>query len=128
MRWYRIGLLLAAVTLSGNALLACAPQTGSAPPDAYRGSECPLSGEIQAAWAGTGDEHWAVDVAIRESHCDPGAYNRSGASGVFQLMMPLHSVLVASVCGSSDKVFEPGCNIAAARVLYDGSGRRPWAF
>lgn len=108
---------------------ACGPTPAPMADGPYRGSECALSQEIQDAWAGTGDEHWAVDVAIRESHCQPGARNPSGASGVFQLMLPMHSGLFSTVCLAGPLVWDdPGCNIAAARLLYDGSGRRPWNF
>lgn len=119
----RLALTLAAIVLSTGILTAC----GSDAPPVYRGGECPLSRQITDAWAGTGDEHWAVDVAIRESRCQPEARNPSGASGVFQLMMPLHARLVYDVCGHGD-VFDPACNIAAARALYDGSGRAPWGY
>ena len=91
---------------------------------------CDLDAQIRTAWAGTGDEDWAVAVAMRESHCTSGARNPSGASGVFQLMMPLHRQLIVDVCGepADDLVFDAACNIAAARALYAGAGRRPWAF
>lgn len=99
--------------------------TREAPP-----SECALADAIRAAWAGTGDEEWAVSVAWRESRCGPGARNASGASGIFQLMMPMHRALVAHICGepADELVFDADCNIRAARALYDGSGRRPWNF
>jgi soluble lytic murein transglycosylase-like protein len=69
-----------------------------------------------------------VSVAMRESRCQPDARNPSGASGLFQLMMPLHRRLVADVCGepADDLVFVAACNIAAARALYAGAGRAPW--
>jgi hypothetical protein len=126
VRPIRIVVLSILCALLAASLAACGPD---APPDVYRGSECPLSAQIQEAWAGTGDEHWAVDVAIRESHCQPEARNPSGASGVFQLMLPLHSRLFGEVClGGADVWWDADCNIAAARLLYDGSGRRPWNF
>lgn len=91
---------------------------------------CGYADAIRAAWADTGDGEWAVSVAWRESRCGAHARNPSGASGLFQLMMPLHRRLVADVCGepADDLVFDPACNIAAARALYAGSGRAPWAF
>ena len=105
---------------------ACGPRIPNAP-DTYRGDECPYAAEIIDTWAGTGSEHWAVDTAIRESRCQPEARNPSGASGIFQLMMPLHARLVSDVCGSPD-VFDASCNIRAARALFDGAGRNPWRF
>lgn len=103
---------------------ACGPRVPNAP-GTYRGDECPWAAQIMEHWAGTGDETWAVDVAIRESRCQPEARNPSGASGLFQLMMPLHAQLVTDVCGSP-AVFDGHCNIRAARALYAGSGRAPW--
>ena len=92
------------------------------------GTGCGVEDLIRAAWADTPDGEWAVSVAIRESHCQPEARNPSGASGIFQLMMPLHRRLIADVCGEPAEVlvFEAGCNIAAARALYAGAGRSPW--
>lgn len=120
----RIVVLTVLCALLAVSLAACGE---SAPPYVYRGSECALSQEIQDAWAGTGDEHWAVDVAIRESHCQPDARNPSGASGVFQLMLPMHAGLFWAVCYAGPYVWwDAGCNIQAARLLYDGSGRAPW--
>lgn len=120
----KIVVLSALCAVLAGVLAACGPD---APPSVYRGAECDLAPQIMEAWAGTGDEHWAVDTAIRESHCQPGARNPSGASGVFQLMLPLHAGLFSEVCLAGALVWDdPGCNIAAARLLYDGSGRRPW--
>lgn len=103
---------------------SASPGNREAPPVAG----CGVADLIRAAWADTPDAEWAVAVAIRESHCDPAARNPSGASGIFQLMMPLHYRLVAGVCGepADQLVFDAACNIAAARVLYAGSGRAPW--
>ena len=94
------------------------------------GSGCGVADQIRAAWADTPDGEWAVSVAMRESRCQPEARNPSGASGIFQLMMPLHRRLVADTCGepADELVFDAACNIAAARALYQGAGRRPWAF
>lgn len=94
------------------------------------GSSCGVADQIRAAWADTPDGEWAVSVAMRESRCQPDARNASGASGIFQLMMPLHRRLVVEVCGepADELVFSAACNIAAARALYQGAGRAPWAF
>lgn len=72
---------------------------------------------------------WVESVAMRESHCTATAYNRSGASGVLQMMMPMHSGLVAVACpgrNPSEAVFDPRCNIAAAFSLFVGGGVGPW--
>jgi soluble lytic murein transglycosylase-like protein len=85
------------------------------------GGGCAYDSQIRAAFGSAGD--WAVGIARRESGCDPGAYNRSGASGLFQLLG--HQDLVNAVCPGGS-VFDPACNIAAAKKLYDGSGTAPW--
>jgi hypothetical protein len=82
---------------------------------------------IREAFAGTGQEDKALEIAWRESRCDPGARNPSGASGLFQLMLPLHSGLFWQVCLAGPASWhDPWCNAHAARLLYDGSGWRPW--
>lgn len=121
-----------------SAPLASSPPTGSPPVEpapragASETPSCEWADTIRAVWAGTGDEDWAVMVAVRESGptCSTTARNASGASGIFQLMMPLHRQLVADVCGGDPDslVFDGDCNIRAARVLYDRAGRSPWAF
>jgi hypothetical protein len=121
VRKFKVGI---AVVGLASTLVACGPTILNAP-DTYRGDQCEYAAQIMAEWANTGYERWAVDTAIRESRCRPDAYNRSGASGIFQLMMPLHSQLVRDVCGW-DGVFDAHCNIRAARVLFNGKGTRPW--
>jgi len=127
--WYE-GVAAAAEAARMEAARAAAVERVAAPraPAAVAAvdSGCAYAGAIRAAWAGTGDEEWAVSVAMRESRCQPGARNASGASGLFQLMVPLHNQLIADVCGDAGLVFDPGCNIAAARALYAGAGRGPW--
>lgn len=126
---------LARLEAAASTPVVVAPRTGTSQAPASDNvaapvdTGCGLADQIRAAWAGTGDEDWAVAVAMRESHCTSGARNPSGASGVFQLMMPLHRQLIADVCGepADDLVFDAACNIAAARALYAGAGRRPWA-
>jgi hypothetical protein len=55
-------------------------------------------------------------VMHRESGCEPRAYNRSGASGLTQLL---------GWCGGID-CFDPYQNLAKARWLYLQSGWHPW--
>ena len=58
---------------------------------------------------------------------DPAAYNRSGASGLFQIM-PLHAPNFERVTGRSywTHRFDAEANARFARWLYDQSGWRPW--
>jgi len=58
-----------------------------------------------------------------ESGGNPNARNASGASGLTQIMMPLHQGLVARYGGN---VFDPMTNLRVAKHLYDESGLSPW--
>lgn len=95
-------------------------------------SGCQYASLIRSIWQQDAD--WAIWVVSKrgghgESNCTAGARNASGSSGLFQLMMPLHSDLLRAVCPGRDpmqSVFDPECNIRAAWRLYQGSGRSPW--
>jgi hypothetical protein len=69
---------------------------------------------------------WAVSIAWRESRCQPGARNRSGASGIFQIELPLHADLFTAVGCSPRSWMDVSCNVAAAFRLYQLAGRSPW--
>ena len=58
-----------------------------------------------------------------ESGGNPMAKNPSGASGLLQIMMPLHAALVARYGGN---VFDPMTNLRVGKHLYDESGLAPW--
>jgi soluble lytic murein transglycosylase-like protein len=92
-------------------------------PAASNGSPCQYSDLIHQIFGPDGD--WATAIAYRESRCIPTARNASGASGLFQMMLPLHSQLFINVCGSVDWT-NPECNVRAAYALFKGSGRSPW--
>lgn len=84
-------------------------------------SGCPYAPLIREVWQT--DAEWAITIARRESNCEPGARNPSGASGLFQLLG--HSDLLIAACGS-DAWADPTCNVKAAWLLYQGAGRAPW--
>jgi len=68
-----------------------------------------------------------TNVAGRESGFDPGARNSSGASGLFQLMLPLHNDLFYAVGANPGWDWpNPYWNAKAARVLWNSSGISPW--
>ncbi len=95
------------------------PITTPTPQTAPRSATVPPRGSIEAlicdwAWDCAG----ALSVAFCESRYDPLAYNASGASGVFQLMMPLHASRV------DGDVFDAETNIAAAFGLWNET--RDW--
>ena len=90
---------------------------------------CAYEAQIRAAFPTDGD--WAVDIAWRESRCQPDAVNwgetcapGSHAHGLFQMCFPLHAPTFAAV-GCADPL-SADCNIRAAASLYQGSGRAPW--
>lgn len=70
---------------------------------------------------------WAERVMWRESRHIPTARNRSGASGCFQVMLPLHARRFTAVGCTSAQWADPWCNAAAAWTLYREAGRAPWA-
>lgn len=70
----------------------------------------------------------AVQVAWRESRCQPAAANTSSsARGLMQLLQSLHSHrYYASGACNANEWDDPWCNLAAARHLYDEAGTSPW--
>lgn len=74
------------------------------------------------------DFEWAKATAWRESRYQPWARNQSGASGLMQLMLPLHASRFTAVGKSPAEWADPVANLLAARALYDGAGRAPWRF
>jgi soluble lytic murein transglycosylase-like protein len=81
-------------------------------------------------WRGLVAAHWPadqVDRALRIMNCeslgDPYAYNRSGASGLFQLMPIWYQG--GTPYGTFDP-FNPEMNVAAAAWLWSTSGWAPW--
>ena len=99
---------------------AAPPAQVSAPPN----TSCSTADLIRAIWPDDVEE-WAIGIAWRESRCS-NVQNSEGASGQFQLMIPMHSALMSAVCGSADWA-NAECNIRTALKLYEGSGKRPWA-
>ena len=120
-RWVRpIGALGLAAALACSAAGCLAP--------APSGPSPAVVAAIQAAFGSAGPEAVVcmTDVAGRESHWDPGAQNSSGASGLFQLMLPMHDDLFSALGVSPDVWSDPYWNAQAARELWDSSGVAPW--
>ena len=62
-------------------------------------------------------------IMYRESNCDPGAYNPSGASGLMQIMP-----MWADDCGgSSGDLFDPWFNLNCAVHVYHVQGWGAWS-
>lgn len=74
-----------------------------------------------------GDKAWAKRIVWRESRNTPTARNASGASGCFQMMLPLHSRRFSAVGCSPAAWADPVCNVRAAWTLYAEAGTSPWA-
>lgn len=97
----------------------------SAPQTATPRSGCGYEDLIRQTWpASQGDK--AVAVAMRESGCTNTARNPSGASGLFQLMLPMHAQIFEAVGCSADQWADASCNVRAAFALWQGSGWGPW--
>lgn len=108
-----IGVILVCVSIVTAGCIR--PNSQAAP------SSCQYDGLIHQVWERDAD--WAVRIAWRESRCTATSYNRSGATGVFQLLG--HQDLLNAVCMNGDG-FNAECNIRAAWLLYQSSGRSPW--
>lgn len=62
-------------------------------------------------------------IMYRESHCDPGAHNPSGASGLTQVMP-----MWADDCGGVPAdLFDPAFNLRCAKHVLDVSGWGAWS-
>lgn len=70
---------------------------------------------------------WAERIMWRESNHVPTARNASGASGCFQMMLPLHAGRFRAVGCSPADWTNGWCNAAAAYNLYREAGSSPWA-
>jgi hypothetical protein len=67
----------------------------------------------------------SVPVMLCESRGVPEARNRSGATGLLQLM-PVHATRAARLGYSWGQMMEPGPNLAVAEGLWKEQGWRPW--
>lgn len=72
---------------------------------------------------------WSVErmsrIMYRESRCQPGAYNRSGASGLLQILKS-HCGWLSTRVGSCN-LFNADYNIRAAAVLWREQGYGAWS-
>lgn len=89
-----------------------------------RGLPCPEYAD-DVAWRGL-PEHFLV-VIWNESRCDPAARNRSGATGLTQIMPTWLRVLcpMGIACTVAD-LQEPLPNLDAAAVVYAAQGPGAW--
>ena len=69
---------------------------------------------------------WATRIMWRESRHTPTARNSSGASGCWQLMLPLHNGRFTAVGCSPQRWSDALCNNLAAYSLFATTGPSPW--
>lgn len=86
---------------------------------------CAYADLIRQIWQR--DATWAIGIAWRESRCQADARNANEqASGLFQIMLPMHRDLFSDVGCDPSEWADPTCNIEAAWLLYQRAGRQPW--
>ena len=82
---------------------------------------------VRQEWATSGEsESWIFTKIERESGFQPWARNASGASGLFQMMLPMHNKLFVEAGCDPSRWAEARCNARAAFILYQKAGRSPW--
>jgi hypothetical protein len=121
MRLKRTLALFVAIGVLSIGAVACRPAPG--PPEGNFSDAV-----IAAVFApdGPGVVQCMLAVADRESTDSPPARNASGASGLFQLELPLHNDLFIAAGYSPASWADPYANARAAKVLFDSSGIGPW--
>ena len=70
----------------------------------------------------------AQAIAWRESRYQPWARNPSGASGLFQIMLPLHARRFTAAGYAPEQWSDPAVNVTVAYQLFQEQGWQPWAF
>lgn len=90
------------------------------------GTPAPLCDGWECVLIDVGWPEWEIPTALAVIWCEstdnPYAYNPSGASGLFQVMMPLH----AGKLYPGEDIFDPWVNARVALELYWESGWQPW--
>lgn len=85
-----------------------------------------VGAEPLLAWFSPGwDVRRMSGIMYRESRCDPSAYNRSGASGLLQILRS-HCNWLSSRVGPCD-LFDPVYNIRAGARLWQEQGYGAWS-
>lgn len=111
MRTLRLAVLAVAINLVGLVWLA--------PVEAEESEE--WSGLV--AWYFPEDEFRnALDIIECESGGDPGAYNPSGATGLFQIKPKYWGFLLEP----GESLYDPEVNVRVASVIVEAGGWRHW--
>jgi len=119
-------------TTTTVARTAVVPPAGSGAPTAPRATACPpeIVNLIHEYWDRFGPEvvEWAIGIAWRESNCRPDVASPTGCYSIFQMALPLHKGFYAAA-GYPDWYsarYDARASVAAAALLYAGSGSSPW--
>ena len=115
-----IGLIALLVALVAGALEAAAPAVRVTPTTTVPASaRCPQWWTLAAEVGWPAEELPAVDrVMWCESTCEPSAHNRSGASGLMQLM---------PMWWHGRDPYDPAVNLSIALELWEDQGWSPWS-
>ena len=136
MQTIRRLILALAIVAGAAAATGCTPEEvalfQSLPPEQQQAVAdylFPASGCVEAMHRVWPQSEWAWGERImwRESNHTPSARNPSGASGCWQMMLPLHAGLFRSVGCSPADWANALCNNRAAYALFRQAGRSPWA-
>lgn len=83
--------------------------------------------QLEQLWTGAGGNRAMAPtmaaIALAESSGNPNAQNPSGASGLWQIMLPTNA---ADVPGGAGNVFNPQANAAAAVKIANSQGLGAW--
>lgn len=113
-------LLLPAIALAALSFTACYAPAPSQP----NFSDLVIAANF--APFGQGTVNCMLAIADRESSDNPAARNSSGASGLFQIMLPLHDDMFYAAGYSPSQWADPYANTRAAGQLVLSSGLAPW--
>jgi len=101
------------------------PSSGGGFSSANNGVECTGALGLLSAYSPGWDVHRMARIMFRESRCQPGAYNRSGASGLLQIMKS-HCGWLAPQVGPCN-LFNPTYNVRAGAALFRAQGYGAWS-
>jgi soluble lytic murein transglycosylase-like protein len=112
--------MMLAFALSGGPVEATAPAVRVTPT-----TTIPASARCGQWWALAEEVGWPADelptldrVMWCESHCEPGAHNRSGASGLMQIM---------PMWWDGRDPYDPAVNLAMAVEVHEAQGWPAWS-
>jgi len=88
--------------------------------------ECALAELIHQYFDPYGEGAWAVQIAYRESRCQPDARSSTNCLGTFQVCSPLHDQIYRDLGLDPANWSDAETNIKVAAELYRRAGKQPW--